>query len=478
MLENNTTYHEIDFLLPAQRFNINFSYISQKGLPFVREFVLRLVHLAPMTKSQIATFFGLSRREADEAVSDLVERGELALSDIGRLTLTDKSAEYFTEIGEIPRLSLLQDSGTCLCFDLATFNCLGKELGPNKWKSGVTLKVDDVNASQSESLVEKHFQWQFQEILHKGYLSKSLTQNGKDIPSVYTVNSVNKLKQLPLRLTVKFLVDQDGRSVEREDFEELKSSDYVQELITLELDRISRPNNVIDIAKAMLEVGDSYTLKLFDSKSNIINFAFWDDLKRLEENSQLKRTTFLGPIYSSENWALLQKHLAPILVSRIEKKEDTSTDHFTWIAPSDPVWGKSHLFIASLSDFLTKSSTNKKRLYTPRMFLPVSNQDDLRAARQWKYELEPYLDTAYGLVEGYLNGNVEIMHLEGELVVVSYHMSLPENFPVSFPIGFISSDSKVIETIGSLVKAYIAGHSGYDRPNNCGLISKFAANQS
>ena len=55
-MESTTTYHEIDFLLPAQRFNINFTYVTQKGLPFVREFVLRLVHLGPMSKSQIATF--------------------------------------------------------------------------------------------------------------------------------------------------------------------------------------------------------------------------------------------------------------------------------------------------------------------------------------------------------------------------------------------------------------------------------------
>ena len=110
-LENNITYHEIDFLIPAQRFNINFTYITQKGLPFVREYVLRLVHLAPMTKSQIASFFGFSRKEADEAIDDLVEREELTLSGSGRLMLTEKSNGYFTEIGEIPRLSLLRDSG-------------------------------------------------------------------------------------------------------------------------------------------------------------------------------------------------------------------------------------------------------------------------------------------------------------------------------------------------------------------------------
>lgn len=81
-LENTTIYHEIDFLLPAQRFNINFSYITQKGLPFVREFVLRLIHLAPMSMSQVATFFGFSLKEVQEAIDDLVERGELAMHNL------------------------------------------------------------------------------------------------------------------------------------------------------------------------------------------------------------------------------------------------------------------------------------------------------------------------------------------------------------------------------------------------------------
>ena len=82
-IDNKMTYQEVDFLLPAQRFNIQFSYVSQKGLPFIREFVLRLIHLAPMSKSQISIYFGLSRLETEEAVSDLVQRGELTLSEDG-----------------------------------------------------------------------------------------------------------------------------------------------------------------------------------------------------------------------------------------------------------------------------------------------------------------------------------------------------------------------------------------------------------
>ena len=476
-MENTTIYHEIDFLLPAQRFNINFSYITQKGLPFVREFVLRLIHLAPMSMSQIATFFGFSRKEVQEAIDDLVERGELTLSENGRLTLTEKSSGYFTELGEVPRLSLLRDSTSCLSFDLATFSCLGKDNSSEKWKAGLSIKVDDENASCSESQVEKHFQRQFHEILQKGFLSRSLTQDEKDSPTVYTVNSVNKIKQMPVRLPVQFKIDADGRSVEREDFEKLKSSDYVHERISLELDRLARPSNFGEIAKAMLDIGDGDTLKLFDSKGSSVSLQFFEDLARLEANSKKKRTTFLGPIYSSANWGLLQKHLAPIIKARRESKADVGQTPFLWLAPSDPYWGKSSNLQVRVSEILSMASTKEKRLYSPAIYLPVSGPDDQKTARQWKWEFDPNSDKVYGLIEGFLGGNVEVMHFEGEFVAVVYHVSLPDSYPVSLPIGFISADKDVVSSVGRLVTTYLEGSSGFERPNDCGLLSRFGRNE-
>ena len=476
-MENTTIYHEIDFLLPAQRFNINFSYITQKGLPFVREFVLRLIHLAPMSMSQVATFFGFTRKEVQEAIDDLVERGELTLSENGRLTLTEKSSGYFTELGEVPRLSLLRDSTACLSFDLATFSCLGKDNSSEKSKAGISIKVDDENASCSETQVEKHFQRQFHEILQKGFLSRSLTQDEKDSPTVYTVNSVNKIKQMPVRLPVQFKVDTDGRSVEREDFEKLKNSDYVHERISLELDRLGRPSNFGEIAKAMLDIGDGETLKLFDSKGSSVSLQFFEDLARLEANSQKKRTTFLGPIYSSANWGLLQKHLAPIIKARRESKADVGQTPFLWLAPSDPYWGKSGNLQVRVSEILSMASTKEKRLYSPAIYLPVSGPDDQKTARQWKWEFDPNSDKVYGLIEGFLGGNVEVMHFEGEFVAVVYHVSLPDSYPVSLPIGFISADKDVVSSVGRLVTTYLEGSSGFERPNDCGLLSRFGRNE-
>lgn len=473
-LENTTIYHEIDFLLPAQRFNINFSYITEKGLPFVREFVLRLIHLAPMSMSQVATFFGFSRKEVQEAIDDLVERGELTLSENGRLTLTEKSSSYFTELGEVPRLSLLRDSTACLSFDLATFSCFGKDKFSDKWKAGIPIKVDDENASCSQTHVRKHFQRQFHEILQKGFLSKALTQDDKDSPNVYTVNSVNKIKHMPVRLPVHFKVDEDGRNVEREDFEKLKSSDYVHEQISLELDHLARPSNFGEIAKIMIEIGDGETLKIFDSKGSSLSLQFFEDLAKLESHSQKRRTTFVGPIYTSSNWELVQKLLAPIIVARREGKADVGQTPFSWIAPSDPFWGKSNSLQVKFSELIDKASTKDKKLYSPTIFLPVSGQDDRRSARQWKREFEPNTTNVRGLTEGFLGGNVEVLHFEGEFVVVVYHVSLPESYPVTLPVGFVSAEADVVKSIGQRLASYLDGNSSFDRPNDCGPIERLA----
>ena len=151
-IDNKMTYQEIDFLLPAQRFNIQFSYVSQKGLPFIREFVLRLIHLAPMSKSQISIYFGLSRLETEEAVSDLVQRGELTLSEDGRIMLTSLSQGYFTGLGETPQLSAVVDSGASLSFDLASFSCFSNQNINDSWRNGLSLRVENNNTSQSEKL--------------------------------------------------------------------------------------------------------------------------------------------------------------------------------------------------------------------------------------------------------------------------------------------------------------------------------------
>ena len=465
-----TSYQEVDFLLTAQRFNIQFSYISQRGLPFIREFVLRLIHVAPMNKHQVATYFGLSPLEAEEAISDLVQRDELTLSSDGRLALTEKSGDYFFDLGETPQLSTIMETGANLSFDLASFSCLKDDSSPLGWKAGLALQIDQTNQSNSELLVEKEFQYQFNRILDKGFLKKSVVQNEKEKPSIYTVSSVKKLRQLPLRLKTKFMVTSDGERIELEDYDEINSSEVVHRLITDQLSNLAKPNNTMAITQAMIRIGDEYTIKAFDNTTNQINPKYLLDLNRLEDHEKRHRETFLGPIYAKHNWSKLQKTLVPILDCRIKNKQEYVKSRFTWVAPSDSFWGKSERLIDCFSEFTNKARTKKKQLYKPTLYVPVLDQYDGRSARQWEHNLGSYSEFIKGVIEGFMEGNVEILHLEEELVVVIYHFSQPEKLPLTMPIGFISTDQETVSKLGKLLLDFIDGTSSFDKPNDCGNL--------
>ena len=74
-------------------------------------------------------------------------------------------------------------------------------------------------------------------------------------------------------------------------------------------------------------------------------------------------------------------------------------------------------------------------------------------------EFEPNTDKVRGLIEGSLWRSVEMLHLEDEFVVIVYHVSLRDSYPVSFPVGFISAEKMSSLPSGRLLKAYV-GASG------------------
>lgn len=326
-------------------------------------------------------------------------------------------------------------------------------------------------AANSETLVEKSFQRQFNEILQKGFLSKSILEEEGEYPSIYTVNFVHKVRQIPWRIPIRLKLDGTGSALELEDIEHLKSSDYVHEQIALELNRISSPRKFSEVLRAMNEIGDVETIKVFDTKTEALNLRFLSDLLRLEAN-QGKRSTFVGPIYSAENWTILQRYLAPVLDSRIRSKADPEQRDFIWLAPSDPYWGKSVRLQSALSDFATKANTKDRRLYSPVVYLPLASKDDARSARSWRQEIDQHASLAHGVLEGFLGGGVEILLFEGEVAVVVYHISMPELYRATLPVGFVSADRAFVMTLGKLLRAYLEGSAAYDSPNDCGPLSQ------
>ena len=126
------------------------------------------------------------------------------------------------------------------------------------------------------------------------------------------------------------------------------------------------------------------------------------------------------------------------IIVPMQKSHQDGIDDLLWVAPPDNFGGKSMRLAQSKS--------------------------------QWKKEFSGYGDYLHGLVEGFLDGNVEVIVLPNKFAAVCYHMSMPEQYDVSLPLGFIATDSEMVSKVTKLVNSYIGGMQGYDKPNDLGLI--------
>lgn len=470
--ELTVAYNEIDFLLPVHRFNIRFSYVTKKGLPFIREFLLRLIHLAPMKPSQIAGYFNFSQRETSEALSDLVESGDLVFQNDGTVSLTNQSLGYFTGLGTTPQVSAVLEHGGIFNFELASFKCTGITRTQDRWVNGLSLEASYENIANSERMAKKSFQDQFYTLLDKKYLPNLRDDESVGKPSIYKMESIEKLGQVPLRINQIFSMDTNGSPLERNDIEVCEDTPEIQDLITLTLHSMRKKNNIKEIITAIETIGDQHTGALVSESG--IDIAQLIINKAMMQSSNEMTTQFIGPIYSNANWLSLEERLNPVL-NKMGKEHLDGVGEFIWLAPSDGFWGKSTELNNCFGKLISKAMTtgkNSKTLYKPRMYAPLADLADKSSKRRWMTDLANNIQHVDGFVEGFLNGHVEVLLLPERFVVVCYHVSCPEKYPVSIPVGLISTEVEIINRVNNMLRDYIGGFESFGKPRHLGAISK------
>ncbi len=471
MDELRLPFNEIDFLIPVHKFKINFSYVSKKGFPFVREFVLRLVHLAPVESKNIADYFGFSKNETNEAITNLVELGDLQYNEDGRIELTAQSQGYFNDLGDIPLVSNLFEYSTILGFELADYNCVGNKKVREKWKNALKVEVDTQKLSVSEKDAKRHFQSQFYSLIDEGYLDGLKDdEESSSRPSIYKIELVRKLSQEPLRVTQTLSLDGNGKQLERDDIEKLKDTTETTSLITLAIHENRKPDNKIEIFSAMGLLGDRHTHTYFTESQ--IDLRRLIEVRAINESGLTGYYPFLGQIYAKNNWDLVLTHFDKV-VDQLSKTHLDGLDNLAWIAPADSFWGKSYRLPSCLDSIIKKSRVPGKKaksLYKPVLYVPVTGENDNRARRNWENELSGQVKHVHGLVEGFLEGNVEVLVLPKYFAVVCYHFSSPDNYDVSLPLGFVTTDLEMVSKIAKEALDYISGLQGHELPNDIGSI--------
>ena len=138
------------------------------------------------------------------------------------------------------------------------------------------------------------------------------------------------------------------------------------------------------------------------------------------------------------------------------------------MAPSDIYWGKQRKIHDKIQNLIDK----QKNGYNFRLYLPLPSERNRHEKQEWLNQFR-YLDKVlYGFCEGFLNGNTEILFLEDQFAVVCYHAKL-SSYPVTLPIGFMTTQKNTIKSIISLVENYLKSplfEYNEDRTKDFGLL--------
>lgn len=437
MSKQNITYNQIDFVVKAPRFRIVFSYMSDKGVAFVREYLLRLLKITPCKPAQIAQYFGFNQYETEVVLADLEQHKWIIWQDDGLIALSTEGQRLFQDSQDSPHIPTLKECGGEYRMELLDSNFLKKNDCDKNRQQAIELVIEPKVLSESSEIARKTFQNRFRQLMEDDIINL----DEKDI-SLYKIDAIEP-KGAPdyFRFTQQFeLLPETGEAKERHDVPTITHQENIQQAITAQLERFGHHDNLRELRNSMAEISDDDTLKvLFGGTLDFNEF-----LKTYQKHEQQNGLYFLGQIYHQEN---LFEQINKIL-NKLNKK---SPKKLYWLAPSDIYWGKQRKIHDKIQNLIDK----QKNGYDFRLYLPLPSERNRHEKQEW---LNHFKDTSdkvlYGFCEGFLDGSTEILFLEDKFAVVCYHTKL-SSYPVTLPIGFMTTDIKKVNNIIRLAKNYL-----------------------
>lgn len=436
-------FNQVDFVIKSPSFKIIFSYMDERGIPFVREFVLRLLKLNSCKPKHLADYFDFTQREAEIAIQDLTDKGWVGWNEDGTIGLSSKGQLLFDQNSKGPKISTLRERTQRLHLELLDRNFIPKKRTSKDNRNALELSVPNKDLSESKDVAKRQFQADFINLKE----DKVIENLSEDI-ELYKIDLIEQLYTDFFRFTQPFEINaEDGTQLERSELE-LTRSDNIQQTITEVLDQYKpSQNNLPEIMQSMESLKDPETLRIIVGGKFDFN-RFLD----LELNSN-KKTYFVGQIYH-QNKIIDQ-------FSKLASKLET-TKNLTWIAPSDFYWGKQNKLIQMISSIsngaMVKRNTEKVRLYNFKTYLPLPEES--RSLRNEVHDLKHQFkevpqDNLYGFSEGFLKGNTEVIVLEETVAVVCYHVQLPDQYDVTLPVGFMTTDIEQVNHIATVIQSYL-----------------------
>ena len=436
-------YHDVDILIPSQKFEIKFSYTSSQMPNFIDSMIMRLLRISPLSVKNIAKFLGMNQRESRIVLDQLITKNEVELHQDGLFHLTNTSMKYFTTVDSIPKVASILEHTHSLVYELTNFNYIAQKPDNNMY--GIKLTATTTNAANSESLVRDRFQKQFYQLIEEDIITLKKMEGR---PSIYKMGTVKKVKECTVRKSLDLHIDAQAEPQTIKVLDSIMSDDLKDKTYQA-LGQSKKANNIRDILKNLEGFEQLKLHQYFKDGHFLAPVALFDSLNPVESKSLEENHLFIGPCYSQGNSKLI---LGKIKES-IAKNPQVSSIY--WLAPDDAFWGKSlkfNSFINALGQIKTKQNIDLQL----KCFLPMSDEQDRTSVNNYRKIIAKYQQKYfYGIKEGLLEGNFELIVVKDEFAVVIVHVLDSEaEYLTSFPIGSISYDKQLVSSLVALFEAW------------------------
>lgn len=448
----------VDIALPIQAFRFEYTLVGRSDLPFIREFILRLLKVGNMSATQLAKFLGLSEKEISIAVSQLVGLNEISVNNEGDIQLTAEAHKYFEGAsGNRPKITKLFEGTSTFKFDLFSFSVIRSDDKISSPLNALRLTPETELISNSVNYAKSTFLRNYINIFEE----ESIRFDGvNDIRKVelYKLSDVRKNKDYNVIFTINFSLDTERHTIERQSDSRFFEVDEIQKNLNEILLSSCHSSNVQDTASALESLEDTNLIDCFTTDG--VDFTALAILSIKRTVSAAGRNYFLGSPTQSSNWTqftnIIKKHL----------KKDKIVSSCTWLAPSDRFWMMSNQSFSRASELISATKGLDTHLY-----VPVAGSKDKYQENVWKRTLGPLKERAIKVSEGFLGGSVELISIPGVVSMLCFYLQ-KQGEPVSIPFGFITTDKSDIEQIHQKFELYLRSYDSDMEKREYGALVK------
>ncbi|NAZ94027.1 putative dsRNA-binding protein [Vibrio toranzoniae] len=435
---------KVCFGLPMKSFFIDYTVSKKRELPVVKEFVIRLIYSLTLTSLEtIQDYFGFTSKEMLAIVDDLQEEN-LIEWESGKVKLTYYAMSKFTEEdGNLrPTFFEVTDEASPVEFELYSFRMLSTDVRRSGSQDfSVSLNLPDDCYRNLLSKAQNAFDTNFT-LFRELVLKEDVFSEIKDL---YKINQVSDRFDSTLPLEVEYFVDTESPNILKMEYVSKTVDEWDEDKSMFSL---MDSTIQVDMAKDLQESFSEY----LQASNDPLLVQYWDDdartlnLKAVANHyenglTKLSDDTFmlLGNFYTERNRDILTSRLKGIF----EEKPDYSG--LIWLTNAESkTWGKT-TDLSKLVDEVYGFFDKRKK--TSKVILGMtcqSHQESMTLRNNfWKLSDALLMD----LPARFGGENAEFMIIPGLMVASLFHAQLDDQRDISFPVGYVSFEPKLISEV-------------------------------